>query len=72
MEEVSESRMGCLVVVRHMNKDGRRAGVGNFDDGEGHYISTLTPKGHILSHKCSKNSRSTSSKRVAMRRVLSL
>ena len=26
------------------------AGLGNFDDGEGHYISTLTPEGHILCH----------------------
>ena len=24
-----------------------RTAVGNFDDGEGHYISTLTPEGHI-------------------------
>ena len=23
------------------------AGVGNFDDGEGHYISIFTPEGHI-------------------------
>ena len=48
------------------------SGVGNFDDGEGHCISALTGEGHILSHKCSKNSRSTSSKCVAARHILSL
>ena len=35
-------------------------GVGNFDDGEGHYIFTVTPGGHNA--YTVKNSRSTSLK----------
>ena len=27
-----------------------RPGMGNFDDGKGHYILTLTAEGHILCH----------------------
>ena len=32
-----------------------RPGVGNFDDGEGHRFSTLTPEGHIHTKKMQKD-----------------
>jgi len=39
-----------------------KAGVGKFEDGEGHYISTLTPEGPHCMYCRIKNSRFTSSK----------
>ena len=65
---------GCMTLsVCNLRGLSLIAGVGNFDDGEGQFICTFTLEGHYMlkQSKISKNSRSTSSKRVAVRRVLS-